>query len=702
MQTKLDEAKAELLARAARVAENSPAGGQLPTGTTARASGHGTRRARVPPALLPAHRPGGPDRPRPGRRLRRRLSALPAGREPPAGHRQRAGAHADRRGERLDVQPLRRRGRHRRHALPGRLGHQRAVPAGPRHPRRDPPADRRPPRRHRQAASRSLGRRRRPGGAAEPSCRTTRSSSPGSTSRSTARPTAPTSSRSPPTCCASCPTSARPSRTGRRCATPRCASPTSCPSEPTADDLRDAGGRGGPRAAALARRRPLHLPRLPRVRAARSDDALRRRRPAPASASCAPTRSTAERRGHPVSPSFEPAARRRPRQGPRAQAAGPDQGQQPRHRAPPVVPRLRRREEVRRRAATSSASAASSGCSPPPRTPSPCAGCPVIRRKVAEVLEGAGFSPNSHDGRDLLQILETYPRDELFQTPGRRAARRSSPRVLYLQERRRLRLYLRQDEYGRYYSALVYLPRDRYTTGVRLRLIDILKEELGGTSVDFTAWNTESILSRLHFVVRVQPGTELPELTDADADRIEAPARRGRPLLGRRLRRGAERRVRRGARRRAAAPLRQRLPRGLQGRPHAARRRRRPASTSKRLERERARTSRSACTSRSARPRRAPLQDLPHRRARSRSPPCCRCSSGSASRSSTSARTSCAARTGRTAWIYDFGLRMPQAATATATTRRRRPRALPGRLRRRLDRRRRRTTASTPSCCAPG
>ncbi|MET8247180.1 NAD-glutamate dehydrogenase [Streptomyces sp. NPDC005202] len=146
---------------------------------------------------------------------------------------------------------------------------------------------------------------------------------------------------------------------------------------------------------------------------------------------------------------------------------------------------------------------------------------PVIRRKVEEVLERAGFSPNSHDGRDLLQILETYPRDELFQTPVDELQSIVTS-VLYLQERRRLRLYLRQDEYGRYYSALVYLPRDRYTTGVRLRIIDILKEELGGTSVDFTAWNTESILSRLHFVVRVPQGTELPQLSDADKERIEA------------------------------------------------------------------------------------------------------------------------------------------------------------------------------------
>lgn len=146
---------------------------------------------------------------------------------------------------------------------------------------------------------------------------------------------------------------------------------------------------------------------------------------------------------------------------------------------------------------------------------------PVIRRKVAEVLSGAGFAPSSHDGRDLTQILETYPRDELFQTPVDQLQAIVTS-VLYLQERRRLRLYLRQDEYGRYYSALVYLPRDRFTTGVRLRLMDILKEELDGISVDFTAWNTESILSRIHFVVRVPQGTELPVLTDSDVERVEA------------------------------------------------------------------------------------------------------------------------------------------------------------------------------------
>ncbi|WP_037907208.1 NAD-glutamate dehydrogenase [Actinacidiphila yeochonensis] len=145
---------------------------------------------------------------------------------------------------------------------------------------------------------------------------------------------------------------------------------------------------------------------------------------------------------------------------------------------------------------------------------------PVARRKVEQVLESSGYPADSHDGRDLLQILETYPRDELFQT-GVDELRSIVTSVLYLQERRKLRLYLRQDEYGRYFSALVYLPRDRYTTAVRQRLTRILQEELGGDSIDFSAWNTESVLSRLHFVVRVGAGTPLPQLTDSDVERIE-------------------------------------------------------------------------------------------------------------------------------------------------------------------------------------
>ncbi|MFJ4681069.1 NAD-glutamate dehydrogenase [Kitasatospora sp. NPDC088783] len=145
---------------------------------------------------------------------------------------------------------------------------------------------------------------------------------------------------------------------------------------------------------------------------------------------------------------------------------------------------------------------------------------PVVRRKVQEVMNGAGFSGDSHDGRDLLQIMETFPRDEMFQTAAAELQSIATS-VLYLQERRRLRLFLRQDEYGRYYSAYVYLPRDRYTTRIRLALTDILKSELNGDTIDYTVYATESVLTRLHFVIRVAPGTELPQLSDADVERIE-------------------------------------------------------------------------------------------------------------------------------------------------------------------------------------
>lgn len=318
---------------------------------------------------------------------------------------------------------------------------------------------------------------------------------------------------------------------------------------------------------------------------------------------------------------------------------------------------------------------------------------PVIRRKVEEVLERAGFSPHSHDGRDLLQILETYPRDELFQTPPDEL-RAIATSVLYLQERRRLRLYLRQDEYGRYYSALVYLPRDRYTTGVRLRIIDILKEELGGISVDFTAWNTESILSRLHFVVRVPQGTELSQLSDQDRERIETrlveAARSWADGFGEALTAelGEER---------AAELLRRYANAFTEGtRPTTPRAAPSPTWSGSNSSTT-SRTSISACTSRWARPPRCAASRSTARVRPFPSRPCCPCSSGSASRSSTSGPTSCAATTA--AWpgstTSDCGCPRPPAAPTTSATTpvsgSRRPSRRPGPARRR-------TTVSTPWC----
>lgn len=136
---------------------------------------------------------------------------------------------------------------------------------------------------------------------------------------------------------------------------------------------------------------------------------------------------------------------------------------------------------------------------------------PVVDRKVATVLATSGFGPRSHSGKDLLTILETYPRDELFASDVETLTRISLG-VLQLQERRRTRLFVRHDDFGRYVSCLVFLPRDRYTTEVRLVMQDVLLHAFGGTYVEHSARVSESVLARLHFVVRLAARTPVPDV----------------------------------------------------------------------------------------------------------------------------------------------------------------------------------------------
>ncbi|MGZ4582298.1 MAG: NAD-glutamate dehydrogenase domain-containing protein, partial [Nocardioidaceae bacterium] len=143
---------------------------------------------------------------------------------------------------------------------------------------------------------------------------------------------------------------------------------------------------------------------------------------------------------------------------------------------------------------------------------------PVVRRKAVELLARGGFAATSHSGKDLLQILETYPRDELFQI----SVDDLEPimiNLLHLQERRQLRLFLRRDEYGRFMSCLVYLPRDRYTTQVRQAMEQILLEAFQGRSIDYAALVSESVLARLHFVVRVDRHQAIPDVDPAEVER---------------------------------------------------------------------------------------------------------------------------------------------------------------------------------------
>jgi glutamate dehydrogenase len=143
---------------------------------------------------------------------------------------------------------------------------------------------------------------------------------------------------------------------------------------------------------------------------------------------------------------------------------------------------------------------------------------PVLRHKVEEVLDRAGLAADSYDGKDLIEILETYPRDDLFQISVDELLPIALG-VLRLRERKQLKLFVRKDEYGRYMSCLVFLPRDRYTTQIRLRIQDLLLKAFDGISVDYSAMVGDSILARLHVVVRGERGRALPELDPADLER---------------------------------------------------------------------------------------------------------------------------------------------------------------------------------------
>jgi len=152
-------------------------------------------------------------------------------------------------------------------------------------------------------------------------------------------------------------------------------------------------------------------------------------------------------------------------------------------------------------------------------------GIPILRSKAHLLERQLAVTQGSHDQKDLIAFLETYPRDELFQTRDADLLTVAES-VLHLQERRRTQLYLRADDYGRFMSCMVYLPRDRYTTAVRLRIERLLADALGGTSVEFTARVTESVLARLHFVVHVPPGQGLPAVDPRELEARVASAAR--------------------------------------------------------------------------------------------------------------------------------------------------------------------------------
>src|SRR4029079_19596686 len=129
---------------------------------------------------------------------------------------------------------------------------------------------------------------------------------------------------------------------------------------------------------------------------------------------------------------------------------------------------------------------------------------PLLRRKVRGVLERAGLHPGSHSEKSLATILESYPRDELIQVPVETLYEHAMG-ILRRGERQRTRLFLRRDVYGRFISCLIYVPRENYNTELRVRMQQLLKQAFNGTGTEFTVHLSESVLARIHLVVRTSP-----------------------------------------------------------------------------------------------------------------------------------------------------------------------------------------------------
>ncbi|MBC8023747.1 MAG: NAD-glutamate dehydrogenase, partial [Burkholderiales bacterium] len=129
---------------------------------------------------------------------------------------------------------------------------------------------------------------------------------------------------------------------------------------------------------------------------------------------------------------------------------------------------------------------------------------PLLRRKVERVVERAGFRQFSHMYKNLLSVLQDYPRDELFQIDDDTLFE-TALGILRLGDRRKTRIFIRRDLYGRFYSCLVYLPRESFNTDVRLKIMEILKRHLNGSSVEFTVHVSEATLARIHMLVRSSP-----------------------------------------------------------------------------------------------------------------------------------------------------------------------------------------------------
>jgi glutamate dehydrogenase len=129
---------------------------------------------------------------------------------------------------------------------------------------------------------------------------------------------------------------------------------------------------------------------------------------------------------------------------------------------------------------------------------------PIIRKKIENVIERAGFRHNSHNGKALMAVLESHPRDELLQSSEEELFEIGMG-IVSLSEKPGTRVFIRQDRFLRFYSCILFIPREFFTTSLRESIQDILEEEMDGSVMDYYTQVTESPLARVNVLIRTVP-----------------------------------------------------------------------------------------------------------------------------------------------------------------------------------------------------
>ncbi len=132
---------------------------------------------------------------------------------------------------------------------------------------------------------------------------------------------------------------------------------------------------------------------------------------------------------------------------------------------------------------------------------------PLVSKKAKFVLEQSNLPKRSHDYKALIDIIENYPRDNLFAIDNAEL-QQITHGILSMQERKQVRFFMNKDRYSRFYTCLVYIPRNTYNRDLRKRIEAVLTDALRGQSIQAQTYFSHSVLARVQFIVRVKPGSK--------------------------------------------------------------------------------------------------------------------------------------------------------------------------------------------------